>query len=649
MILQLLLIVTALSLSSLAYAEEALESNVSNALNNELPNEESLSIVKSDLPNKLLWGDTHLHTSYSFDAYLTKNQKAGPDTAYRWAKGQVVKHPKLMTRVKIGTPLDFLVVSDHAEFLGVMKTINTGKFDNSHMSLWERIKSTLVVEPAIKLASRGGILGPALFSFLIPQSSGTTEDPVQDPTNKLPTEWAGDTLPAEQVAWEEIIDAAEKHNEPGKFTSLIGWEWSSVPTGANLHRVVFTPDSAEQAKQFQPYGSDQSQYPEDLWAWLDQTEKETGARFVSIPHNSNISKGYMFAETTLKNKPITAEYAKRRISWEPVVEITQLKGDSETHPELSPEDEFSNFEPFEFLIQASKQEYQATPADFVRSALKTGLSIEGKVGVNPYKFGVIGSTDAHTSLASAEEDNFYGKSVMDSTIDNKTHDFDYLTGWDFSAQGLAAVWAQDNTRDEIYAAFKRKEVYASTGPRISLRLFVGWEFPEDAVDAEDIADIGYQSGVPMGGDLTRNKAGTAPQLLIRAVKDPVGANLDRIQVVKGWLDDEGLTHEKVYNVAWSNAQERKMNADGDIAPVGNTVDMKTAHYENSIGEAELSVIWEDPNFNPEERSFYYVRVMQIPTPRHSLYDSVLLEEALPDDIASVIQERAYSSPVWYTP
>ena len=508
--------------------------------------------------------------------------------------------------------------------------------------------------------------GKGIFLKILPVAGENPGgDPVQDPANVLQLGAFGDTIKTETTAWHEIVDAAERHNVPGKFTSLIGWEWSSIPTGANLHRVVITPDGGDKAKQFLPFGSDQSQYPEDLWAWFEETQDKTGTRFMAIPHNSNISKGYMYAETTLRGQPITAEYAKRRIEWEPLSEVTQIKGDSETYPTLSPDDEFADFEPYEYYIQQTWEEYKPQAGDYIRSALRTGLEIEQKVGVNPYKFGLIGSTDAHTGIASAEENNFWGKMAKDSTPETKLGGLvrdggDSANGWHRAAQGLAAVWAKENTREEIYAAFKRKETYATTGPRMAIRVFAGWAFDAADADAKDFANIGYAKGVPMGGDLSSGAdlargaalAGVladsrAPQLLIRATKDPLGANLDRLQVVKGWLDANGKSHEKVHNVAWSG--DRQINAKGKLAPVGNTVDLSVPSYDNSIGVAELSIVWTDPTFDPTQRAFYYVRALQIPTPRHSLYDAVALQQPHTDVAPATIQERAYTSPIWYTP
>ncbi len=601
-------------------------------------------------PSQLLFGDTHLHTSYSFDAYLNKNQTVDPDTAYRWARGMPVVHAFNRTRVQIGTPLDFLVVSDHAELMGVIRAMNNDTAVLEDLGIWGNIKRWFAVFMLNRAISGEG--GTEIFNSILPKKGENTGgDPVQDPLNELAIGILGDTLSIETTAWHEIVDAAERHNQPGTFTTLIGWEWSSIPVGANLHRIVFTPDSGDIAKQFVPYGSDQSQYPEDLWTFLETTQERTGARFVAMPHNSNISKGYMYAETTLKGEPITAEYAKRRMHWEPVSEATQIKGDSETHPVVSPDDEFADFETYAHYIQQDLQEYKPTAADYIRGALKTGLTLEQKTGVNPYQFGLIGSTDSHSGLASAEEDNFWGKFARDSTPETKRSKDKLgggrVTGWSMSASGLAAVWSKKNTRDEIFAAFQRKETYATTGTRLKVRVFGGWGFDNTALEASDFAALGYAQGVPMGGSLTAAVEGAVPQMLIRAEMDPKSANLDRIQVVKGWVDAAGEQHEQVYNAAWSG--DRSMDGNGKIAAVGNTVDLKTGQWNNSIGEPSLAVLWADPDFNPAQRAFYYVRVLQIPTPRHSLLDSIALQIELPEEGPATLQERAYTSPIWYTP
>lgn len=604
---------------------------------------------------QLLFGDTHLHTSYSFDAYLNKNQTADPDTAYRWAKGLPVVHPLHRARVQIGTPLDFLVVSDHAELMGYIRATNLGTAELDDLGLWGNFKrwmSTYVLNQAI--AGEGGA---KLFSSLLPKA-GTQpgSDPVRDPANELPVGTFGDTLATETNAWHEIVDAAERHNKPGEFTSFIGWEWSSIPVGANLHRIVFTPDGATQAKQFVPYGSDQSQYPEDLWTFLEQTQSETGARFIAMPHNSNISKGYMYATSTLKGLPIDAAYAQRRMRWEPISEVTQIKGDSETHPVVSPNDAFADFETYTHYIQQDREPYRASQADYIRGALKTGLSMEQGGGVNPYQFGFIGSTDSHSGLASAEENNFWGKFARDSTPQTKRSNDKIggggATGWSMSASGLAAVWASDNTREDIYAAFQRKETYATTGTRLKVRVFAGWDFPQDALESSNFGALGYRHGVPMGSSLPASvNPATAPTLLIRAEKDPVDANLDRIQVVKGWVDSSGGQYEKVYNVAWAGEKDgsRQIEAGGELPAVGTTVNLETGAWDNSIGAESLAVRWQDPDFDAAQHVFYYVRVLQIPTPRHSLLDAIALQIEPPEEGPATLQERAYTSPIWYSP
>ena len=609
-------------------------------------------MVTAEPVKNVYFGDTHLHSSYSFDAFLNNNHSADPDTAYRWAKGQPVIHPYNRARVQIDTPLDFLVVSDHAEMLGVMRAVHEDNFIKEDLGWIGNIKrwySFWLMNRAIDSNT-----GLQFFSQFLPQNP-TIEghsDPVQHPDNNI-SDLAifGDTSKTSTLAWHDIVETAERHNDPGIFTSLLGWEWSSIPMGANLHRIVISPDGAEKGKQFLPYGSDQSQYPEDLWQWLDETQKQTGARFLAIPHNSNISKGYMFDDTTLRGEPITAEYARRRMQWEPVVEATQIKGDSETRSDFSPEDEFADFENYDYYIQVGqKNDYKASAADYIRPALKRGLSIGQQVGVNPYKFGLIGSTDAHTGLSTSEEGNFWGKMASDSTPETKERLGVQMrsNGWNMSASGIAAVWAEENTREAIYAAFKRKEVYATSGPRLRVQMFAGWDFPEGAESSESFSAIGSQFGVPMGGDLTAgDNDGKAPVFLLRAVKDPLGANLDRLQVVKGWIDSAGQQQEKVYNVAWSD--DRQLDASGNLSPVGNTVDLSSGRYDNSIGQPEFSLRWTDPDFGPQQSAFYYVRVLQIPTPRNGLLDSLALELDEPPRGAKTIQERAYSSPIWYQP
>ena len=587
------------------------------------------SVAAEDANSRtLLWGDTHLHTKYSGDAYALENRSLSPEDAFRFAKGEPVIHPYTKTRVQLETPLDFLVVSDHAEYMGVFQLVES----RDPILRESKIGNTLLAN-----AERND----QAASFYAVAKSLNEKNPYHELlTSEIRT-----------PVWEKIIGAAEAANDPGQFTAFIGWEWSSLPNGSNLHRVVFTPDGEDKAKDFLPFSSLVDDRPEGLWNWLAKQNEENGTRFVAIPHNSNISTGLMFDDVMSDGDPINESYAKMRMEWEPVVEMVQVKGASETHPSLSPNDEFAGFEIFEHVMSfnGDTDRGDADAGSYVRSGLTRGLEIEAKTGANPYKFGMIGSTDSHTGLATAEEDNFWGKYGIDGSPLHKTDV--QLTpgarGVDMGAQGLAAVWADENSRDAIYEAFKRKEVYATSGPRIALRFFGGWEFKNKHAKKKDLAEIGYENGVPMGGDLTAAPDGEAPRFLVRAVHDPMSAYLDRVQIVKGWIDADGMPHEKIYNIAMSD--DREVNENGGVEAVGDTVDRGTASFENSVGAPELSAVWEDPAFNPNERAFYYVRVLEIPTPRHTLMDAVATRTDHPEGYPEVIQERAYSSPIWYTP
>jgi hypothetical protein len=601
----------------------------------------------------LYWGDTHLHSSYSPDAYLMQNRSADPDTAYRYAKGYPVVHPYHKARIRIGTPLDFLVLTDHGEFMGVIPMLFRGD---------PRVANTETGRRYLQWIEEGREI--EMFGELIAQ------------VNKVVP--ANPDLDNEEVntyVWGEIMDAADRHNEPGKFTAFMGWEWSSTPQGQNLHRVIVMKGNKQNGSTFLPYTSLDSDRPEDLWDWLNATSASSGADFLAIPHNSNISGGLMFPLVGSDGRGVDPEYARLRMRWEPVVEMTQIKGDSETHPRLSPNDEFADYETYEHLIAVegveapsmfgegflgtlsdedralleSREEEIVERGDYVRTALLRGLVLENRIGANPYKFGMIGSTDSHTAMSSAEEDNFHGKMAIDSTPETKAADVIPGTpGWDMGAAGLAAVWAEENTRESIFAAMQRKEVYATTGTRIGLRFFGSFDFSARDARARDFASVGYDKGVPMGGELTSAPGGRPPSFLIRAVKDPVDANLDRIQIIKGWLNDDNMPEERVYNVAMSDGREA--DDDGNVTPVGNTVDVTTGSYTNSIGDAELTAVWNDPDFDPAKRAFYYIRVLQIPTPRHTLFDAIALGIPVQETgNPATIQERAYSSPIWYTP
>ncbi len=597
---------------------------------------------------QLLWGDTHLHTSYSFDAYVFNNLTAGPETAYRYARGMPVEHPYHRARVQIAAPLDFLVVSDHAEFLGQIRNIHRHGVDTTGLGFLASLRARLVayfLNRAIDNAQ-----GPSLFIERLP-------DPDVTPLEAATAATLGDDsvrlLPmpdrVEIDAWRDITEAADVYNEPGVFSALIGWEWSSIPGGANLHRVVITDSDAGTAQRFSPFGFDDSAFPQDLWDWLDTTSAATGAAFTAIPHNSNISKGMMFADTSLRGDKIDAGYIAQRARWERVVEITQIKGDSETHSLFSPQDTFADFENYPFYIQRKWTRYQPRPGDFVRPALRLGLQLGRLQGQNPYQFGVIGSSDSHTGLSSFEENNFHGKMATDSIPANKQSqvisDGPAADGWSMSASGLAAVWAEDNTRGAILAALRRREVYATTGPRIALQFYGASELGEDDLQRPELRDLVERGAVPMGGELGPLDA--APRFIVTASKDPMEANLDRIQMVKGWVDGAGQTWEQVYNIAWSGS--RTLAADGSLGPVGDTVDRRTGKVANTIGATQLATVWRDPTFDPNQAAFYYVRVLQIPTARHSLLDAVALGlEAAPGH-PDTIQERAYSSPIWYRP
>jgi hypothetical protein len=577
---------------------------------------------------ELYFGDTHLHTSWSPDAYLLQNRSAPPDVAYRYAKGFPVVHPYHKARIRIGTPLDFLVVSDHAEYMGVIPMILQGD---------PRVAGSETAKRFKQLTDEGK--EAEAFAILLGQVNRGEPDP------------ALNSPEVNRSVWNEIMDAAERHNQPGKFTSFLGWEWSSTPNGANLHRVVFIREGKSVGSKFLPYTAFDSSKPEDLWAWLEQTAQASGATFVAIPHNSNISKGLMFPTEDSEGKPITAEYARTRMKWEPVVEVTQIKGDSETHPTLSPNDEFADFETYAHVLgvgEAAKGA-AASAGDYVRPALLRGLELAGKTGENPYEFGLIGSTDSHTSMSSSEESNFHGKVALDSIPANKgAAVLAGARGWDMGAAGVAAVWATANTREALFDAFRRREVYATTGPRLRVRFFGGFAFAAADAQAKDVAVPGYMKGVPMGGELAKAPAGKVPTFLVHAVKDPVGANLDRVQIVKGWLGADGRAHEKVYDVVWSGTRTR--GADGKVPPVGNSVDLATGSYANSIGTAQLSATWKDPEFDPALRAVYYARVIEIPTPRHTLFDAIALGiDPKETGQAATIQERAYTSPIWYTP
>ena len=589
-------------------------------------------------PQRVFWGDTHLHTSYSTDAGMLGN-RLGPEEAYRFARGETVVS-STGVRARLQRSLDFLVVADHAENLGLAPMIAEKNPDLLKLDFGKKIANLVYDGKAGEAYSLWG------------DGMSARQDPLTGQDNLTRT------------MWERLTTAAEQFNEPGKFTALIGYEWTSSPGGNNLHRNVIFRDDNDHADQIIPLSNYDSQDPEDLWKWMAAYEAKTGGRLLAIPHNGNLSNGLMFDDVTITDKKaIDRDYAERRMRWEPVYEVTQMKGDGEAHPFLSPNDEFADYGTWDKgSFGAEPKTPDMLPREYAREAYKRGLRYEERLGANPFKFGMIGSTDSHTSLATAEENNYFGKAAMAEPSDSPERFGEKVTGmlqqpggpditirhFKTLASGLAAVWATDNTREAIWDAMKRKEVYATTGTRMTVRVFAGWHFEESDVQRPDFAETGYVRGVPMGGDLRNAPDGKTPALMIRALRDVDGANLDRVQVVKGWMDKRGGLHERVYDVMCSD--DRAIDANYRCErPVGNTVAIENATYTNSIGEALMMAYWKDPDFKPDQRAFYYVRVLEIPTPRWTTYDAAFFGVALPEGVPPTHQERAYTSPIWYTP
>ena len=592
-------------------------------------------VEKTEFPTKVFWGDTHLHTSNSVDAFGFGN-RLDAESALRFARGEEVTSTRGI-KAKLSRPLDFLVISDHSDGLGATRALYEAPRllvrDETLRRWWDMMHES--EEGSLRVTAE---LIDGAAKRTLPQAL-LDEDSQSKRIGKL---------------WKAHNKILDRYNDPGKFTAFSGFEYTPMPQGNNLHRVVMFRDSAEKTNKIIPFPSISNPDPEQLWAWMKDYEETTGGRVLAMPHNSNVSNGLMFAMTRLDGSPIDAAYAETRAKYEPVVEVTQIKGDSESHPFLSPNDEFSNFGNAGWdtcnLSCTEDMPPENHAGSYAREALKRGLELERQTGVNPYAFGLIGSTDSHTSLATGDEDNFYGKhtgneinvekrALVPQNLGTREGRF----GWHYLSSGYAAAWAEENTREAIFDAFQRREVYATTGPRMTVRLFAGFEF--SAMDMANMVQAGYAKGVPMGGELARSDA--APQLMIRATMDPESAALDRIQVVKGWIDAEGKTHEKVFDVAWSGTDERQLDDNGKLTAVQNTVDLSKGTWDNSVGESELSVVWTDPEFNPVDNSFYYVRVLEIPTPTWPVYDALKYGFELPEDVLKVQQERAYTSPIWY--
>jgi hypothetical protein len=610
--------------------------------------------VANDVPHQLFWGDTHLHTNQSPDAFTFGNRGITPEQAYRFARGELVVS-ETGVKAKLSRPLDFLMVSDHSEFMGIFPKVFSRSPDIMATPLGKRWWGHVEAGHPERVLMEFGLISMGALDTHSPEEllsadMGLTAELIEGIKDvKVP-------LDMRQAIWDQVGATADAFNEPGRFTAFIGYEWTSMPDGNNLHRNVLFRDGGATTSQVVPFSSMDSGDPEDLWSFLADYERKTGGRVMAIPHNGNVSNGLMFAETTLDGEAFTKDYAERRSRWEPIVEVTQIKGDGETHPFLSPNDEFADYETWDKanLSMNTRKEQWQLEFEYARSALKNGLALAQQLGANPYAFGMIGSTDSHTSLATADEDNFFGKMTSGEPAPGRGQN-DYfpmdngsgitLQQWESLAAGYAAVWARENTREALFDAMQRKETYATTGPRMAVRFFGGWNFQPGDEQRPDRAYHGYREGVPMGGSLT-GANGKAPTFLLAAARDPMGANLDRLQVVKGWVDNSGETHEQVYNVAVSDDRKIRNNK---VEPVGNTVNVEDASYSNSIGAPELAAVWQDPDFDPEVRAFYYVRVLEIPTPRWTTFDAKLFGDALPEKAPAFGQERAYTSPIWYQP
>ena len=589
-------------------------------------------------PTKPLFGDTHLHTAFSFDAGAF-GCRLSPSDAYRFARGEQVMASSGQP-AKLSRPLDFLVVADHSDNMGFFPDLLAGKpeilADPTGRRWYDMIQS--------------GEGGAAAMEIVVSFSQGKFPQAlIYNPGTK-----------AYGSAWQETIAAAEKFNDPGHFTAFIGYEWTALDKGNNLHRNVIFRDGGDLARQVEPYTCIPplgSTNPIELWKWMDAYEKKTGGSVLALAHNGNLSNGTMFPTVEAFGQPIDRNYAEARAKWERLYETTQTKGDGETHPFLSPNDEFADYETWDKgnLDGTVPKKKEMLEFEYTRAALKNGLKLEQKLGVNPYKFGLVGSSDAHTGLAAMEEDNFFGKvtpgepsphRLTAAFMDVKETGVKIMD-WEVVASGYAAVWAEENTRASIFDAMYRKETYATTGSRMVVRFFGGWDFEKADAETREPAVTGYRKGVPMGGDISAAAEGKAPTFLAAAMKDPLSGNLDRIQIIKGWLDAQGEVQEKVYDVAWSG--DRKPGADGKLPSVGNTVDIKNATWTNTIGSPELITVWKDPDFDAKQRAFYYVRVIEIPTPRWTAYDAKRYGvEPLPGT-RLITTERAYTSPIWYTP
>ncbi|MFK7840927.1 MAG: DUF3604 domain-containing protein [Sphingorhabdus sp.] len=590
-------------------------------------------------PEQVFWGDTHLHTDNSIDAFGFGN-RLDAEAALRFARGEEVTATK-GDKAALSRPLDFLVIADHSDAMGATKAImeapRIALLADDFLLRWHDMMNESD-EGALRVTSE----------LIDRAAKGTLPASLTDPEQ---------TRERTADLWKKHGETIDQYNEPGKFSAFMGFEYTPMPDGDNLHRVVMFRDGPKEMGDTVPFPALVSQDPEKLWGYMAAYEEKTGGKVLAIPHNSNVSNGRMFAMQKFDGSPIDAAYAKIRAQREPIVEITQIKGDSEAHPFLSPNDEFADYGVAGWdkcnLSCTKDMAPESYAGSYTREALKRGLELTLALGANPFKFGVIGSTDSHTSLATADENNFFGKH-SGNEANNKSRAMDPQNlgtregrfGWHYLSSGYAAVWATSNTREAIFDAMMRREVYATTGPRMQVRFFGGFDFT--AEDTADIVKTGYAKGVPMGGDLNGGD-GAAPKFLISAMMDPESASLDRIQVVKGWVNANGQSQETIYNVSWSDADTRKLGTDGKLAPVPNSVDLTKGTWDNATGASELMTFWQDPDFDASQNAFYYVRVLEIPTPTWPVYDALKFSLTLPDEVIKIQQERAYSSPIWYTP
>jgi hypothetical protein len=585
---------------------------------------------------KVFWGDTHHHTALSGDAF-GGGTRLTPEDSYRLALGQTVKS-NLGDPVTLKRPLDFLCITDHAEGFGIFIEIDKGNPVLMTDSIARRWNELL----------QGGPEEAKQLAVEIPSALANNKlpEPVTNPKT---------AVPLMRDSWQQFTATAEKYNQPGKFTAFIAYEWTSVPTGNNMHRNIIFRDHKDKADQIIPFSALQSEDPEKLWQWMASYEQKTGGRALAIPHNGNLSGGLMFALETMSGAALNREYAENRSRWEPLFEIAQIKGASETHPALSTDDEFADFGiqgwdngnlTLDILETPEQRQYQ-----HVRQALMNGLLLEEQLGANPFTYGLVGASDTHTSIPHHDENAFWGKhttnepSVKERTTEvTKALNGETRYGYHYTSAGYSAVYAEANTRADLWDGMKRKEAYGTSGTRIVLRVFGGFDYQEE--DLNNLLEAGYAKGVPMGGALSAAGEQTMT-LMISAQKDPLWANLDRIQVVKGWIEN-GKTMEKIYDVAWSG--DRQPDANGKLQAVGNTVNLAEASFTNSIGDPQLSTVWSDPDFDPQFPAFYYVRVLEIPSPTWILYDKVKNSlQDLPKEAPLIQQERAWSSPIWYRP